>query len=73
MSILASKMLKLLVLHLLLILSWSLNLNENMEFMSRVSYSSVVGSLIHLMTRTHLNLAHVDIVVKYMANLDKEH
>jgi hypothetical protein len=50
-----------------------MQLNENMEFMSRVSYSSVVGSLVHLMTRTHLNLAHVDIVVKYMANLGKEH
>jgi len=44
-----------------------------MEFMSCVSYSSVVGSLIHLMVCTHLNLAHVDSVVKYMANLDKEH
>jgi hypothetical protein len=31
--------------------------------------SSVVGSLVHLMVRTHLNLAHVDIV----ANLGKEH
>jgi hypothetical protein len=46
-----------------------MQLNENMEFMSRVSYSSVVGSLVHLMKHTHLNLAHVDIVV----NLGKEH
>ena len=44
-----------------------------MEFMSRVSYSSVVSSLIHLMVCTHLNLAHVDLVVEYMANLGKEH
>jgi hypothetical protein len=50
------------------------NIHEDIEYMSRVPYSSVVGSLMYAMVFTTPNIAHaVGFVSRYMNNLGKEH
>nr|GEW03723.1 retrovirus-related Pol polyprotein from transposon TNT 1-94 [Tanacetum cinerariifolium] len=47
---------------------------EDKEDMSRVSYSSAVGSLMYAMVCTRLDLAHaISVVSRYMNNPDKMH
>jgi hypothetical protein len=42
--------------------------------MSKVSYSSAVGSLMHVIICSHPDLSHVmSVVAKYMSNPGKEH
>ena len=45
--------------------------NEEVDYMSRVPYSSVVGSLMYAMVCSRLNLAYV--VNRYMAKPGKDH
>lgn len=47
------------------------HLDEDIDYMSRVPYSSIVESLMYAMVCTHLDLAYV--VSRYMANPNKEH
>jgi hypothetical protein len=47
---------------------------EEIEYMSRVPYSSAVGSLMYAMVCTRLDIAHaVGVVSRYMNNPGKEH
>jgi hypothetical protein len=47
---------------------------EEIEYMSRVPYSSTVGSLMYAMVCTRPDIAHaVGVVSRYMNNLGKEH
>ena len=47
---------------------------EEIEYMSRVPYSSAVGSLMYAMVCTRPDIAHaVGVVSRYMNNLGKEH
>jgi hypothetical protein len=47
---------------------------EDIEYMSRVPYSSAIGSLMYAMVCTRPNIAHVvGVVSKYMKNIGKEH
>jgi hypothetical protein len=47
---------------------------EEIEYMSMVPYSSVVGSLMYAMVCTRLDIAHaVGVVSRYMNNPSKEH
>jgi hypothetical protein len=47
---------------------------EEIEYISRVPYSSIVGSLMYAMVFTRLDIAHaVGIVSRYMKNRGKEH
>jgi hypothetical protein len=47
---------------------------EEIKYMSRVPYSSTIGSLMYAMVCTRLNMAHVVGVVRgYMNNTGKEH
>ena len=47
---------------------------EEIEYMSRVPYSSAVGSLMYAMVCTRPDIAHaVGVMIKYMNNLGKEH
>jgi len=47
---------------------------EDIEKMSHVSYSSVVGSLMDAMMCTRPDLSHaVSVVSRYMHNLSKDH
>jgi hypothetical protein len=47
---------------------------EEIEYMSRVPYSSVVDSLMYVMVFTRPDIAHAEGVVRrYMNNLGKEH
>jgi hypothetical protein len=47
---------------------------EEIEYMSRVPYSSTVGSLMYAMVCTRPYIAHVvGVVRRYMNNLGKEH
>ena len=47
---------------------------EDIEKMSHVPYSSVVGSLMYVMVCTRLDLSHaVSMVSHYMHNLGKDH
>jgi hypothetical protein len=47
---------------------------EEIEYMSRVPYSSIVGSLMYAMVCTRPDIAHaVEVVSKYMKNPGKEH
>jgi hypothetical protein len=47
---------------------------EEIEYMSRVPYSSTVGSLMYAMVCTRLDIAHaVGVVRRYMNNPGKEH
>nr|AAT01387.1 putative polyprotein [Oryza sativa Japonica Group]AAT44170.1 putative polyprotein [Oryza sativa Japonica Group] len=48
--------------------------DEDVEYMSRVPYSSVVGSLMYAMVCSRLDLSHaMSLVSRYMANPGKEH
>ena len=48
--------------------------NEEFDYMSRVSYSSVVGSLMYAMVCSRPDLAYaVSVVSRYMEKLSKEH
>jgi hypothetical protein len=47
---------------------------EEIEYMSRVPYSSAVGSLMYAMVCTRPDIAHaVGVVSRYMNNPGKEH
>jgi hypothetical protein len=47
---------------------------EEIEYMSRVPYSSTIGSLMYAMVCTRLDIAHaVGVVSRYMSNPGKEH
>ena len=47
---------------------------EEIEYMSRVPYSSAFGILISVMVCTRLNISHaMGVVSRYMNNLGKEH
>jgi hypothetical protein len=47
---------------------------EEIEYMSRVPYSSTIGSLMYVMVCTRLDIAHaVGVVSRYMNNPGKEH
>ena len=49
-------------------------LEDDVNYMSRVPKSSVVGSLMFVVIFTHPDLSYVvSVVSKYMANLGKEH
>ena len=48
--------------------------DEDFEYMSRVSYSSVVGSLMYAMVCSRPDLSYaMSLVSRYMANLGKEY
>ena len=48
--------------------------NEQRKYMSRVPYSSVVGSLMYAMVCTRPDLAHaVSVVSRFMSNPGKNH
>jgi hypothetical protein len=48
--------------------------HEEIKYMSKVSYSSTVGSLMYAMVCTRPYIAHaVGVVRRYMHNLGKEH
>ena len=48
--------------------------NEDVEYMSKVSYSSVVGSLMYAIICSRLDLSYaMSLVSRYMSNLGKEH
>ena len=47
---------------------------NNVDYMSRVPYSSAVGYLMYAMICSHPDLSYVvSVVSRYMANLSKEH
>jgi hypothetical protein len=47
--------------------------DEDIKYMYRVPYSSVVGSLMYAMVCSHPDLAHaMSVVSRYMANPGKE-
>eukprot|EP01018_Ginkgo_biloba_P001714 Gb_30736 [translate_table: standard] len=47
---------------------------EQIDYMSKVPYSSIVGSLMYVMVCTRLDIAYVvGVVSRYMNNLGKEH
>ena len=49
-------------------------MDEDFEYMSRVPYSSVVGSLIYVMVCSRPDLSYaMSLVSRYMANPGKEH
>jgi hypothetical protein len=46
----------------------------DLEYMSKVPYSSVVGSLMYAMVCSHPDLSHaMSVVARYMSNPGKEH
>jgi ATP-binding cassette subfamily B (MDR/TAP) protein 1 len=48
--------------------------DEDIKYMSRVPYSSAVGSLMYAMVCSRPDLAHaMSVVSRYMANPGKEH
>jgi len=48
--------------------------DKDMEYMSKVPYSSAVGSLMYAMICSHPDLSHaLSVVSRYMANPGKEH
>jgi ATP-binding cassette subfamily B (MDR/TAP) protein 1 len=48
--------------------------DDDIEYMSRVPYSSAVGSLMYAMVCSHLDLSHaLSVVSRCMANPGKEH
>ena len=48
--------------------------DDEIEYMARVPYSSIVGSLMYAMVCTRPDLSHdVSLVSRYMANPGKEH
>ena len=47
---------------------------EEIDYMSKIPYSSAVGSLMYAMVCTRPDIAHaVGVVSRYMNNLGKEH
>ena len=47
--------------------------HEEIEYMSKVPYSSTIGSLMYAMVCTRLDIAHVVVVLsRYMNNLGKD-
>ena len=45
-----------------------------MDHMSKVPYASIIGSLMHAMVCTRLDIAHaVEVVSRYMSRLGKQH
>jgi hypothetical protein len=47
---------------------------EEIKYMSRIPYSSLVGSLMYVMVFTRPDIAHaMGVVRRYMNNLGKEH
>ena len=47
---------------------------EEIDYMSRIPYSSAVGSLMYAMVCTRLDISHVvGVVSRYMNNPGKEH
>jgi hypothetical protein len=47
---------------------------EEIEYVSRVPYSSTIDSLMYVMVCTRLDIAHaVGVVSRYMSNPGKEH
>ncbi|KAG8473150.1 hypothetical protein CXB51_035082 [Gossypium anomalum] len=60
--------------HFRLLSALSLQSDDEIEYMSHVSYSSAVGSLMYAIVCSCLDLSYaVSIVSRYMANLGKEH
>jgi hypothetical protein len=48
--------------------------DADLKYMSKVPYSSVVGSLMYAMVCPHPNLSHaMSVVARYMSNPGKEH
>jgi hypothetical protein len=48
--------------------------DEDIEYMSRVPYSNVVGSLMYVMVCSHPDFSYaMSLVSRYMANAGKEH
>jgi hypothetical protein len=48
--------------------------DDHLEYMSKVPYSSVIGSLMYAMVYSHSYLSHaMSVVSRYMTNLGKEH
>ncbi|KAH9318634.1 hypothetical protein KI387_020403, partial [Taxus chinensis] len=48
--------------------------DDEKEYMSRVPYANVVGSLMYVMVSTRLDISHaVGVVSRYMAKPGKEH
>jgi ATP-binding cassette subfamily B (MDR/TAP) protein 1 len=48
--------------------------NDDIEYISRVPYSSAVGSLMYAMVCSRPDLSHaLSVVSRYMANPGKEH
>lgn len=63
-----------LVTHFRLSSALCLESDDDIEYMSRVSYSSAVGSLMYAMVCSHLDLCHtLHVVSRFMDNLGKEH
>ena len=60
--------------HFKLIKEMCLETQEEIDYMSRIPYSSTVGSLMYAMVCTRPDIAHtVGVVRRYMNNLGKEH
>jgi hypothetical protein len=60
--------------HFKLSSSQSPSTNSNFEYMSKIPYSTVVGSLMYIMVCSHSDLSYVmSLVSRYMANPGKEH
>ena len=48
--------------------------DDDVEYISRVPYSSVVGSLMYAMVCSHPDLSHaLSVVSRFVANPGKEH
>ena len=63
-----------LVAHFKISSSLSLKSKDDVDYMSRVPYSGVVGSLMYAMICSRQDLSYVvSVVSRYMANLNKEH
>ena len=63
-----------LAIHFKLIKEMCPKTQEDIEYMSRVPYSSVVGSLMYVMICTRPDIAHVvGVMSRYMNNPGKEH
>jgi hypothetical protein len=60
--------------HFKLIKEMCPNTQEEIEYMSMVPYSSIVGNLMYVMVFTRPNIAHaMGVVSRYMKNPGKEH
>lgn len=53
--------------------SLSPSTDEKQEFMARVPYPSLVGSLMYVMVCTKPNILHVSMVSQYMCHPRKKH